>query len=166
MTIQYGPEGQYKQAVGTQLRVTTTVYERWPLNRSENDINRGEKNRGFENRPICNNTGSSVVLPLRGFDKSIQYTSTEHADNNLSDLLLICDICITLSAKTDWIFKAHDWIRRFVVAALVTHRSTTFPTMMLKKKTKQYFFFSYIFPISLKLNSLYYVGPQLSRQKK
>ena len=25
MTIQYGPEGQYKQAVGTQLRVTTTV---------------------------------------------------------------------------------------------------------------------------------------------
>ena len=58
-----------------------------------------EKNRGFENRPICNNTGSSVVLPLKGFDKTIQYT--EHADNNLSDLLLICDICITLSAKTD-----------------------------------------------------------------
>ena len=25
MTVQYGPEGQYKQAVGTQLRVTTTV---------------------------------------------------------------------------------------------------------------------------------------------
>ena len=124
-----------------------------------------KKNRGFEN-VVCNNTGSSVVLPLKGLDKSIQYTLTEHADNNLSDLLLICDICITLSAKTDWIFKAHDWIRRFVVAALVTHRSTTFPTMMLKKKTKQYFFFSYIFPISLKLNSLYYVGPQLSRQKK
>ena len=132
MTIQYGPEGQYKQAVGTQLRVTTTVYERWPRNKGENDINQGEKSRGFENRPICNNTGSSVVLPLKGFDKTIQYT--EHADNNLSDLLLICDICITLSAKTDWIFKAHDWIRRFVVAALVTHRSTTFPTMMLKKK--------------------------------
>ena len=134
MTVQYGPEGQYKQAVGTQLRVTTTVYERWPLNRGENDINQGEKkNRGFEN-VVCNNTGSSVVLPLKGLDKSIQYTLTEHADNNLSDLLLICDICITLSAKTDWIFKAHDWIRRFVVAALVTHRSTTFPTMMLKKK--------------------------------
>ena len=132
MTIQYEPEGQYKQAVGTQLRVTTTVYERWPRNKGENDINQGEKSRGFENRPICNNTGSSVVLPLKGFDKTIQYT--EHADNNLSDLLLICDICITLSAKTDWIFKAHDWIRRFVVAALVTHRSTTFPTMMLKKK--------------------------------
>ena len=59
-----------------------------------------KKNRGFEN-VVCNNTGSSVVLPLKGLDKSIQYTLTEHADNNLSDLLLICDICITLSAKTD-----------------------------------------------------------------
>ena len=37
-----------------------------------------KKNRGFEN-VVCNNTGSSVVLPLKGFDKSIQYTSTEHA---------------------------------------------------------------------------------------
>lgn len=43
MTIQYGPEGQYKQAVGTQLRVTTTVYERWPLNKGENDINQEGK---------------------------------------------------------------------------------------------------------------------------
>lgn len=95
MTIQYGPEGQYKQAVGTQLRVTTTV------TKGDHLIEVKMTNRGFENRPICNNTGSSVVLPLKGFDKSIQYTSTEHADNNLSDLLLICDICITLSAKTD-----------------------------------------------------------------
>lgn len=64
----------------------------------------------------------------------IQYYSQKIQRIMVTDLLVICDGFITFITQANRIFKAHDWIRRFVFTTPVTHCSATFSTMMLKIK--------------------------------